>query len=327
MTKWVCVISCILTIGLRVVFAVHHSPSSHHSSDGSSSLPWFEYLREDDNKRFSGLMLDLKSQLGGIGQTEAKELLYQTLASPFRSYCTSLKSMGGRWHKDDGATDGRKFVCMDQWENKDVFDEKEITSENHKDDEKEVECLVYSLGVGDDTSFDEAMGDLGCEVKMFDPSVVKPHVRQDLQQRLKWFPVEITRKIQTDKWEYSKNENKSTLPDLIRIYQGDGHRIITYLKVDIEGEECEALGEWIKSGILKNVRQIGIEFHLFKSEDKLSFGRKKSKDYRAILGSIYALLNLGFINISYDANLIYGNKNGKYFECFDVVFVNKMFTN
>ena len=42
---------------------------------------------------------------------------------------------------------------------------------------------------------------------------------------------------------------------------GDLSRTITYLKVDIEGIEIKALSEWIRSGILDNVKQIGIEIH------------------------------------------------------------------
>ena len=36
---------------------------------------------------------------------------------------------------------------------------------------------------------------------------------------------------------------------------------ISYLKVDIEGIENSAIPQWIKSGVLDSVSQIGIELH------------------------------------------------------------------
>jgi hypothetical protein len=42
---------------------------------------------------------------------------------------------------------------------------------------------------------------------------------------------------------------------------GDLGKRITYLKVDVEGSELKSISEWITSGILDDVRQIGIEIH------------------------------------------------------------------
>ena len=53
----------------------------------------------------------------------------------------------GLWIKS--AFDGHKFVCADDFLQSD-------------DDEK---CLVYSFGLSDDTSFEEAMAGAGCEVQ------------------------------------------------------------------------------------------------------------------------------------------------------------------
>ena len=46
------------------------------------------------------------------------------------------------------AFDGHKFVCADDF-NYDINNES---------------CLVYSFGLSDDTSFEEAMAEAGCEV-------------------------------------------------------------------------------------------------------------------------------------------------------------------
>ena len=42
---------------------------------------------------------------------------------------------------------------------------------------------------------------------------------------------------------------------------GDLGKEITCLKVDVESAEIKAIPEWIKSGALKNVRQISVELH------------------------------------------------------------------
>jgi hypothetical protein len=42
---------------------------------------------------------------------------------------------------------------------------------------------------------------------------------------------------------------------------GDSDKTISYLKVDVEGAELTAMKEWIDSGVLDQVDQIGIEIH------------------------------------------------------------------
>jgi hypothetical protein len=39
---------------------------------------------------------------------------------------------------------------------------------------KKGHCLVYSFGLSDDWSFEEAMAALGCRVRAFDPTVKEP---------------------------------------------------------------------------------------------------------------------------------------------------------
>ncbi len=38
-------------------------------------------------------------------------------------------------------------------------------------------CLVYSFGVSDDWSFEDTMGNLGCRVRAFDPTIDSPEKR------------------------------------------------------------------------------------------------------------------------------------------------------
>jgi len=53
---------------------------------------------------------------------------------------------------------GHKFVCLDKLYN----------------DAKNGDCLIYSFGivhVDDEWTFEEAMSDLGCTVRAFDPTI------------------------------------------------------------------------------------------------------------------------------------------------------------
>ena len=61
------------------------------------------------------------------------------------------------WLNED-CLDGVKHVCMDRL-NEAI---------------EEGKCLVYSFGLSVDWSFEQAMADLGCTVKAFDPTVEKP---------------------------------------------------------------------------------------------------------------------------------------------------------
>ena len=51
-----------------------------------------------------------------------------------------------------------------------------------------------------------------------------------------------------------------TLEDTIRSF-GDEGKIIHYLKVDVEGHELKAMHDWLDSGVLEVVQQIGLELH------------------------------------------------------------------
>ena len=51
-----------------------------------------------------------------------------------------------------------------------------------------------------------------------------------------------------------------TLEDAIKSF-GDEGKTIHYLKVDVEGHELKAIHNWLDSGILAFVQQIGLELH------------------------------------------------------------------
>ena len=59
-----------------------------------------------------------------------------------------MKSFGGNWATDCGSVDGSKNVCMDYF----------LPSVKAK------KCLIYSFGISDDWTFEDAMADFGCQV-------------------------------------------------------------------------------------------------------------------------------------------------------------------
>ena len=73
---------------------------------------------------------------------------------------------------------------------------------------------------------------------------------------------------------------------------------ISYLKLDIEGHELEVLPNALKEGLLTNVQQIGMEFHL-------KGNAKKTNHLIGILKKLYFEEN--FRLISYDVNACYKN--------------------
>ena len=94
----------------------------------------------------------------------------------------------------------------------------------------------------------------------------------------------------------SNNNALRTLQSLL-MENGHSRKVINYLKVDIEGAECETIMQWFESGGLFNVRQIGIEFHNVS---------KSIKKYFTVVKMLY---KLGFVTIMWDENRVAKNLN------------------
>lgn len=98
---------------------------------------------------------------------------------------------------------------------------------------------------------------------------------------------------------------------------GDVGKSISYLKVDIEGSEIRAIPNWVETGILKNVSQIGIEVHTIHDH---------SNGIDLLLGLIesFRLLDKeGFKLISVTNNECMGkyyDLNHQYYNFFEIVF-------
>ena len=85
--------------------------------------------------------------------------------------------------------------------------------------------------------------------------------------------------------------------------------------MDIEGNELKRLPQWIDEGILNNIQQIGMEFHL-SSEDMV-----KTHKFIRVLRFLYFKENYRLI--SYEANGCAQNSNkaqsGKYYDLAEIV--------
>ena len=108
-------------------------------------------LQSEDEKRTEKLL----SILTDPSLEDVKDQFYRIANMPLQTICTVGKTFGGRWLSKCGALDGNKYVCLDK-----LYDD--IASGN---------CLIYSFGIAEDWSFEEAMAEQGCTIRAFDPTI------------------------------------------------------------------------------------------------------------------------------------------------------------
>ncbi len=151
--------------------------------------------------------------------------------------------------------------------------------------------IVYSIGIGEDVSFDlDVINQFNCNVFGFDPtpksiSWVKS---QSLNKLFVFNEYGISKKSGLIKFYLPQNKNhvsgssrkNSNLDDdelievpmksFIDIVNSYNHAKVDVLKIDIEGSEYDVLIDILKSGI--EVKQILIEFHhrMFKNGARLT---------------------------------------------------------
>lgn len=157
--------------------------------------------------------------------------------------------------------------------------------------------VVYSLGVGEDVSFDLALIErYGCRVHAFDPT---PKVRswieaQTLPSQFVFHPIGIADRDGSAEFflpprpdfishslvrakQYSESSIMVETARLSTIMSRLGHSYIDILKMDIEGAEYSVLADVVRSNI--GVKQIVAEFH----HRLTGIGTNKT---RAILGQL-----------------------------------------
>jgi len=112
-------------------------------------------------------------------------------------------------------------------------------------------CLVYSFGINNEWSFDQAFDTYGCQVYSFDASIGLEQF--DKTPNIHFYGLFLG----------SKDENKTlTLSSIYNmLVPKHGETVIDYLKIDIEANEWHVLPQIVQSGMLKKVRQLAIEAH------------------------------------------------------------------
>ncbi|XP_077998655.1 putative methyltransferase-like protein 24 [Glandiceps talaboti] len=140
---------------------------------------------------------------------------------------------------------------------------------------KSTSCIVYSVGIGDNWSFDDDMAAYGCNVYSFDPSIeLTDHQRSE---RIWFYNMGLWDQNEEER-QYNKiaNGNKRvmqtwkcrTLESIKKMLHHENDTL-DVVKIDIEGQEYRVFPQMLESGVMKNIRQLVFEIHLSPELDKI----------------------------------------------------------
>ncbi|XP_070571974.1 probable methyltransferase-like protein 24 isoform X1 [Ptychodera flava] len=134
-------------------------------------------------------------------------------------------------------------------------------------------CIVYSIGISNNWSFDNDAVKYGCDVYSFDPTIgLSDHKRSEHH----WFynmglwHENVERHFDHRARNGSRYKDHWTCrtADYIRKMLNHEDRPIDMLKMDIEGSEHKVFPQMLESGILNHVKQFAFELHMGVGETK-----------------------------------------------------------
>ncbi|KAH3710621.1 probable methyltransferase-like protein 24 [Dreissena polymorpha] len=208
-----------------------------------------------------------------------KQMTRVQLLGVFWKYINRIQTLCRNVYRVGTVKDGGKEICTD------------------KPYRPSPPCIVYSFGIDYRLEFDLAVVKLfGCQVYAFDPSMKMESKR-------------VSEHIWFYNWglggEDTVTNNGWVIKTLATIRKELGHsnKTIDVLKVDVEGDEWHALLQMLKTGALKDVKQIAMETHFL---DKGNF----PEEGNAQLSALRDLYNAGFRIFMRDRNIV-GSKNLK----------------
>ncbi|XP_037094827.1 uncharacterized protein LOC119114871 [Pollicipes pollicipes] len=213
--------------------------------------------------------------------------LFTYITQPNKRACRKVVSFGGKaMARVDLAAvlDGNKAACMDP--------ELGLPSA--------APCLVYSLGINDEWSFDWDMEAFGCNVFAFDPSMNATAGDQNGTISFARYGVggEDGRHPRHPDWQM---RTLDTLADEM----GHAQSTIHYLKMDVEGSEWEVLQQQVARGrdslLFRSVEQLGAELHFYPRSDTAP-AEQHVRFHRQVYASFLGLQEMGFYPFSYEAN-------------------------
>ena len=266
-------------------------------------LVWFsENLQYSSSKEHNSQDCKSNYRTMDIEAMEASEL-NKYIHLPDKS-CRIVHEFGGHvfpytFNDEIRFVDGQKSVCMDP----------DFAPKANN-------CLVYSFGINNEWTFDDAMDLFGCKVYAFDPSMKQRS--HDRSANIHFFDIgigSVNTKMDSNGW---------VLRTLDSIYEmlayKHGAVPIDILKLDVEHTEWVAIPQMIESGILERVRQLAMEIHFY---DKDS-----AADVKEGLKVLKSLEDYGFKRFISRATVISdGSLMGKFgFTAIEMFFYNTKFS-
>ncbi|XP_070552272.1 probable methyltransferase-like protein 24 [Ptychodera flava] len=193
------------------------------------------------------------------------------------------------------------------------------------------DCLVYSVGIGYEWSFDEAMAAYGCDVIAFDPSMKQQSHRHSKRVLFQNFGL-WDRNTDT----YSGKSLMSQKVDLWKVRTLEGlmaemnhqHKRIDILKIDIEGAEWEVLYQMLERGTLQYVKQLVFEVHVWKPTpgDEKAYFQKKYSILKWLEEQGFRMWNWHWNHLALGSKLGYNH----FFRepcCYELSWINTRFNN